>query len=373
MPLAQWARKRRWPRSGGALVAATLVLVLATSTALVGCSDLAYLSQSVTGHAQLLARSHPLDDVLGGATTPEALRERLQLAQRLRDFAVQELALPDNASYRRYADLGRPYAVWNVVVAPELSLRLQTWCFPVVGCVAYRGYYSFAAAQEFATELRAANPGLEVVVQGIPAYSTLGKLPFDALADPLLNTFIYGSDADLARLIFHELAHQVAFAPGDTEFNESFATAVEQAGLALWLQQRANDSVRAAAAAEHTRREDFRRFAADWRTQLDAIYRLPLPDAEKRERKAALRLQKLAEYADIKTQRWAGFAGYDAWVARANNAALGILAAYDGDVPAFIALRNRLGGDWQRFYAEVQRLSKLPFDQRHTELAANRN
>lgn len=371
MPLAHWARRRRWLLSRAVPVAATLAL--ATGALLTGCSNIAYLSQSVAGHAQLLARSHPVDDVLGSAATPATLRERLQLAQRLRDFAVQELALPDNASYRRYADLGRPYAVWNVVAAPELSLRLQTWCFPVVGCVAYRGYYSLAAAQEFATELRAANAGLEVVVQGIPAYSTLGKLPFDALADPLLNTFIYGSESDLARLIFHELAHQVAFAAGDTEFNESFATAVEQAGLALWLHRRADDGVRATAAAEQARREDFRHFAADWRAQLDAIYRLPLPDAEKRERKAALRSQKLGEYADIKAKRWAGFAGYDAWVARANNAALGILAAYDSDVPAFTALRNRLGGDWRRFYAEVQRLSKLPFDQRHTELAANRN
>ncbi len=174
--------------------------------------------------------------------------QRLLLSQRIRDFAVDELKLPDNASYRRYADIGRSAAVWNVVAAPELSLQLKTWCYPVVGCVGYRGFYD-RGAMPIARPPSLRADGLEVLVYGVPAYSTLGKLPGDYFADPLLNTFVSYPDVDLAKLVFHELAHQVVYVAGDTVFNESFATAVERIGGDRWLQKswqpRRRSSIRA--------------------------------------------------------------------------------------------------------------------------------
>ena len=215
-------------RGVGVALALAVLAVGAASLPSVRAADLGYLAQSVGGHLALLSAARPVPDWLDDAKTPAALRERLLLTQQMRDFAVTELALPDNASYRRYADLHRSAAVWNVVAAPELSLKLETWCFPVVGCVGYRGYFDRPDADAFGAELRA--QGLEVDVYGVPAYSTLGRLPGDYFADPLLNTFINYPEVELARLIFHELAHQVAYASGDTMFNESFATAVERFG-----------------------------------------------------------------------------------------------------------------------------------------------
>ena len=191
-----------------------------------GCSTIGYYAQSVGGHLALVRAARPVGEWLNDADTSAELKQRLLLSQRIRDFASATLKEPDNASYRRYADLKRAAAVWNVVAAPELSLTLQTWCFPVVGCVGYRGYYDAAAADAFAATLR--TQGLEVSVYAVPAYSTLGLLPGETFADPLLNTFIAYPEGELARLIFHELAHQVAYAKGDTQFNESFATAVER-------------------------------------------------------------------------------------------------------------------------------------------------
>jgi predicted aminopeptidase len=194
---------------------------------LAGCADTRYYWQSVSGHVALMQAARPVDDWLRDPQTPPALRERLALSQRIRSFAVTELALPDNASYRRFADLQRRAVVWNVVAAPEYSLTLQTWCFPVLGCVGYRGYFSEAEARAQAAQLQA--QGLEVTVYGVPAYSTLGWMNW-AGGDPLLNTFIHYPEGELARIVFHELAHQVLYVPDDTTFNESFATAVEQLG-----------------------------------------------------------------------------------------------------------------------------------------------
>ncbi|HEY9066027.1 MAG TPA: aminopeptidase, partial [Burkholderiaceae bacterium] len=274
---------------------------------------------------------------------------------------------PDNASYRRYADLKRGAAVWNVVAAPELSLTLQTWCFPVVGCVGYRGYYDRAAADAFAAELRA--QGLEVSVYGVPAYSTLGKLPrFDWLADPLLNTFIDYPEGELARLIFHELAHQVAFAPGDTVFNESFATAVERIGGTRWLAEHASAQAREDYERYDSRRQDFRALTSRYRDALNALYTGHASDAEKRTQKAALMQRLRADYATLKTERWGGFSGYDGWFARANNASFAVLAAYNELVPAFERLYEREGRDFNRFYAEVRRLAALPYAERRAAL-----
>jgi len=347
----------------GAVVLAAAA-VLATS----GCSNLAYYAQSVNGHLALVQSAKPVPEWLADPQTPPALKERLALSQRIRDFAVSELREPDNASYRRYGDLKRGAAVWNVVAAPELSLKLQTWCFPVVGCVSYRGYYTQADAEVLASELRA--KGLEASVYGVPAYSTLGKLPrFDWLADPLLNTFITYPEGELARLIFHELAHQVAYAPGDTVFNESFATAVERIGGARWLAEHADAKAREEYERYDSRRQDFRALTARYRDEFNALYSSSAGDADKRAGKAALMQRLRADYETMKAERWGGFSGYDGWFARANNASFGVLAAYNELVPAFERLFEREGRDFGRFYVEVKRLAALPYAERRAALS----
>lgn len=345
----------------GVVLAATAAVCLTS-----GCSTVGYYAQAVGGHMALVRSAKPVPDWLADDATPPALKERLRLSQRLRDYAIAELKEPDNASYRRYADLHRGSVIWNVVAAPELSLRLTTWCFPVVGCVGYRGYYDEAEAKAFAETLRA--QGLEVSVYGVPAYSTLGKLPFDAFADPLLNTFINYPEGDLARLIFHELAHQIAFAKGDTVFNESFATAVERIGGARWLEQHASAQAREEVALGDARRQDFRALTMRYRQSFETLYESPASDDAKRAGKVELMMQLRADYAEMKRDRWGGFSGYDGWFARANNAAFGVLAAYNELVPNFERLFEREGRDFDRFYAEVKRLAALPQDQRRAQL-----
>lgn len=352
-------------RRGVALVAmAAAVTALALGAS--GCSTLGYYSQSISGHFSLLNSARPLPDWLADPQTPPPLRERLVLADAIRDFAVKELKLPDNPSYRRYADLKRPAAVWNVVAAPELGLTLKTWCFPIVGCVGYRGYFDRESADAEAVALRA--EGLEAVVYPVPAYSTLGRLPGAYFADPLLNTFIRYPEGDLARLVFHELAHQVAYAPGDTVFNESFATAVERLGVARWLQAHGSDAVRAEYERVEARREDFRALTLKTRRALEAIYRSERSPIEKRAAKAEAMAAMRAEHAALKAGPWQGFAGYDPWFERANNAALGVLGAYFDRVPQFEALFRAQGEDFHRFYGEVQRLAALSAVERHAAL-----
>jgi predicted aminopeptidase len=344
----------------GAAAAAALLLAVG------GCSSLGYYAQAVGGHLDILNRTRPVAEWLADPATPPALRERLALSQRVRDFAVAELKLPDNRSYRGYADLQRPAAVWNVVAAPELSLTLKTWCFPVMGCVGYRGYFAREGADAMAAALKA--EGWEISVYGVPAYSTLGWTNWLG-GDPLLNTFMAWPEGEMARLVFHELAHQVAYAADDTTFNESYAGAVERLGVQRWLAQRAGDAARAEYAAWDGRRQAFKALTARTREALRAVYDGPGSDAEKRERKAALMAELRREHAALKAGPWNGFAGFDAWFANANNAALGVQAAYDDLVPQFERLFERQGGDFARFHAEVRRLAALPKAERRALLA----
>jgi predicted aminopeptidase len=331
-----------------------------------GCSTMGYYAQSLGGHLEVVRAAKPVPEWLADAQASPALKERLRLSQRIRDFAVSELGEPDNASYRRYADLKRNAVVWNVVAAPELSLTLQTWCFAVVGCVGYRGYYDQAEANAFADGLRA--QGLEVSVYGVPAYSTLGLLPFDAFADPLLNTFIDYPEGELARLIFHELAHQVAYAKGDTVFNESFATAVERIGGSRWLTAHATPQAREAYERLDARRRDFRELTMRYRDRFNELYGSAASDDAKRSAKPALLAELRRDFEALKRERWGGFTGYDGWFARSNNAAFGVLAAYNELVPQFERLFEREGRDFPRFYAEVRRLAALPLSERRTAL-----
>lgn len=353
----------KWAGSS-ALLALAIMATLCLGT---GCSTVGYLAQSTGGHLRLLQAARPVDDWLADPLASDALKQRLALSQRMRRFAVDELHLPDNASYQRYADLARPAAVWNVVAAPVLSLKLHTWCFPVVGCIGYRGYYDKAAAEAEAGLLRA--QGLEVSVYPVPAYSTLGMSNWVG-GDPLLNTFIGWPEGELARLIFHELSHQVVYASGDTAFNESFATAVERLGGERWLSLHGSAQARQEYAALDQRRHQFRALVARYRQALEALYRSAEDDETKLRRKAELMAALRSEHAQLRDSEWGGFKGYDAFIAQANNASLGVQAAYHASVPAFEALFEREGRDYAAFYRAVERLAALPRPERDAQMRA---
>ena len=346
------------------LLCVAAALVAAAALGLGGCSSVGYYWQSVSGHMQMVNAARPVSELLADAQTPEKLKARLALSQRIRSFAVSELKLPDNPSYHRYADLQRKAVIWNVVAAPPFSLKLKTWCFPVAGCVGYRGYFTETDARAEADRLQA--EGLEVSVYGVPAYSTLGWMNW-AGGDPLLNTFINYPEGELARLIFHELAHQVVYASGDTMFNESFATAVERLGSQRWLAEQASAQARKAYADFDQHRQAFRKLALATRIELAAIYESNKALAQ--DARALTATQLVAKEATMQRFRasyallrasWQGFAGYDPWVARANNASFGAQAAYDELVPGFEALFEQSGRDWPRFYDAVKRLAALP-------------
>lgn len=342
------------------MLAAAAAAVLGLS----GCANLGYYWQSAAGHLNLMSAARPVEEWLDDTQAPQNLKARLALSQRIRQFAVTELKLPDNPSYRRYADLHRHAAVWNVVAAPPYSLTLKQWCFPVTGCVGYRGYFNEAQARAEADEV--AGQGYESSVYPVPAYSTLGWMNW-AGGDPLLNTFINYPEGELARLIFHELAHQVVYAKGDTTFNESFATAVERLGGARWLASHASEKARQEYAQFNGRRNQFRALTLATRQRLEHIYQdMQGPEREAMKQKALREFRE--QYAQLRAG-WGGdparYRGYDQWVARANNAAFGAQAAYDELVPAFEALFAREGQDWTRFYAAVKRLAAMPKDERH--------
>lgn len=344
------------------------IVAAAAACALAGCSDVGFYLQGMFGQADLLARAQPIPEVI--ATTGDvALKMRLERVQAIRAFASRELALPDNRSYTSYADLGRPFVVWNVFAAPELSLAPRQWCFPVAGCVAYRGYFAEADAKGEVARLAAA--GDDVHVSGVPAYSTLGY--FD---DPVLSTFVRFREVELARLVFHELAHQVAYVRDDTSFNESFATAVEEEGLARWLavQRRQRGLAEAAeldadAARGQRVRGAFRRLTEETRARLAALYAGAASDDEKRAGKAAAFAEMRAAY-DRERAAADGVPAFDRWFAAgANNAGIAAAGLYADRVPQFRALLAAEGGDLPRFYARVQELTALPRGEREPALA----
>jgi predicted aminopeptidase len=312
------------------------VLVLA------GCETLAYYAQAVGGQMEMLARSQPVAKVISDPATPAALRERLELSRAIRDFASRELKLPDNGSYRSYADLGRPYAVWNVVATPEFSLEAVESCFPVAGCVPYRGFFARESAERHAARLRA--EGHDVNVRGVPAYSTLGR--FD---DPLLDNFIRYPDAELARLVFHELAHQQFYVKGDSTFNESFAVAVEREGVRRWLAATGRSAELGDFLKAQERGRQFFAKLDQVRARLRSLYQSRLAPEAMRERKRAefeaLRLF-LADYPTLKD-------------VEPNNALLASFASYTGMVPIFEELLMEEGGDLERFYARVRAMAPV--------------
>jgi len=354
------------PAAGSSCRAATAVLL---ALALAGCGMADYYWQGAAGQLDVVARAKPLDEAIG-ATDDARLKERLERARAIRAFASAELALPDNGSYTRYADLGRPFVVWNVVATPALSLVAHEWCFPVAGCVSYRGYFREDDARAEAARLAAR--GYDVHVGGVPAYSTLGW--FD---DPLLSSFIRYPDVELARLIFHELAHQVAYAKDDSTFNESFATAVEEAGLARWIASRPpTEAARLAAQRDRNDRlrAEFRRLVAAARVELADVYASGAGEDAKRRAKAVAFEAMRAAYAHAKAGE-PGLSGYDRWFdgdggSGPNNASLASIGLYTEQVPALRALLAREGGDLPRFYERVRELVALSKADRGAALAS---
>ncbi len=359
---------RRRPR----LLALAAVVVLAGLVA--SCGSVRYYSQAVWGGADVLVKRKPIDRLLepGRARVlSAATRERLGLSQEIRDFASRELGLPNNRSYRSYADLGRPYAVWNVVAAPRLDLSPKTWCYPFAGCAAYRGYFNERAARRHGDRLAA--DGFDVRVGGVAAYSTLGWF-----ADPVLNTFLEYADADLAALVFHELAHQVVYVKNDSSFNESFATAVEVAGVRRWLRAQGRNEELAAYEQGRQRRRDLNRFLLEVRRELEALYASDDSDERKLALKAEVFRSLAGRYRRELVPAWraagtgdgGGRSDSGEWLSRLNNADLVAVATYNDLVPAFLALLEASGGDFPAFYAEVERLSELSPEERRPELPA---
>jgi predicted aminopeptidase len=326
-----------------------------------GCASVSYYAQLASGQLQLLRAREPVEQVINDPSRDEKLRSHLAQSQKARAFASEQLHLPDNQSYRLYADIGRPFVVWNVFATQEFSLTPQNHCFPIAGCVAYRGYYSQSAARGEAAIQRL--QGMDVSIGGVEAYSTLGWFN-----DPILNSMMGWGDERLATLIFHELAHQRFYVKDDTEFNESFATFVEQEGTRQW---RAFRGLPADTDSRLKQRDQFIELVLDTRSRLEKLYAQSMPVEQMRERKAAEFEQFRRDYRVMKDSQWAGDKRYDAWVnAPLNNARLLPFGLYDQWVPAFSALFKNNGGDWLRFYAQVEKLGGLPEAERKAALKA---
>ena len=328
---------------------------------LYGCTNLPYYAQAVDGQMEILRRAQPISMIVADPSADKTLKRVLSKVVLLREFASRDLKLPDNESYTSYADLKRPYVVWNVYATPEFSTELKKWCFVGAGCVDYRGFFSKEEAERFAEELK--SEGHDVHVGGIRAYSTLGW--FD---DPVLNTFIGYSEIELARLIFHELAHQVVYVQDDSVFNESFATLVAQEGISRWLESNGTAEQQGAFDSKQNRETIFTNLISYHRKHLKELFSSRANDSEKRASKLHIFSELREEFAQLKVANVA-FGSYDQWFTlQMNNALLATVSTYTQLVPAFRTLLMRQGGDMERFYDTVKRISKLTEDERNFAL-----
>lgn len=340
------------------LRAATLV----GTALLAGCAQLGYYAHLARGQMELVSRRERIADIVADPKRDPELRRRLELVLDARRFAVTTLGLPDNASYTLYADLGRPYVLWNVLATPEFSLEPIESCFPVAGCVAYRGHYSRVRAMAQVEALR--RQGYDVDIGGVPAYSTLGW--FD---DPVLSTMMHWSDAVLIGTVFHELMHQRLYVKDDTAFNESLARFVEQQGLREYFATGHIDP--AESERQREREAQFTRLVLATRARLAAIYALPLSPEAMRARKAEEFARLKSDYASLRDEHWGGDTAYDAWFARElNNASLLPFGLYDEFVPAFARLFEQAGRDWTTFHAACRELAALESAARRERLKA---
>ncbi|MSQ20545.1 MAG: aminopeptidase [Betaproteobacteria bacterium] len=350
----------KWQSS---LIGAGIVAIAMIAVA--GCGTMQFYAQAVSGHLAVMAAAQPIDQSLfeRPAITP-LLKAKLERVLAIRQFAVSELQLPDNGSYRSYADIGRPYVLWNVIAAEEFSLRPKESCFLFAGCVAYRGFYAEADANAYGEAFRKA--GLDVFVYGVTAYSTLGWFN-----DPVLNTVISHSEVELARIIFHEIVHQVAYTKDDSVFNESFAAAVEEEGVRRWVDRFGSEQQWREFAATGQRRAGFVALISRYQKRFAAAYAIEAPILAKREEKSRLFAALRADYETMKRDEWGGFPGYDRWFAQdLNNAHLASVATYTELVPAFRRLLAKNNGDFTAFYREVKGLAARPKAERLTLLGA---
>ena len=315
------------------------LFVAAMTLAVLSACGMTYLGQAARGQLGVMRAREPIDKVLADPATPDALRAQLENARRIREFASRQLGLPDNDSYRSYADIGRPYVVWNVVAAPEFSVEPRQWCFPIAGCVAYRGYFKEAAARRFAARL--AGQGDDVMVGGVPAYSTLGHI-----ADPLLSTVTGYPELDLAALVFHELAHQEAYLPGDSAWNEAFATVVEEAGVARYAARYADAATLARWRRRRQMDEQVVTLFVNARAELERLYRTRIAAEAMRRRKAQRLVQLTADIRALE-QREGLSSGYGKWLyAGLNNAHLAAVATYHDREPHFEEILNEQCGGY---------------------------
>jgi len=330
-----------------------------------GCTTISYYSQAAHGEYKILAHRQPIDKLIANPHTPAPLKDKLQLVEQLRAFAQAELKLAVDDSYNKYVDLHRKYVVWDLQAAPEFSLEPKTWRYPLVGRLAYRGFFSEKSARESGDRL--AKKGFDVYVDGVEAYSTLGWFK-----DPLLSTFMDDTEPELADLLFHELAHKRVFASGDTDFNEAFATTVGQEGVRRWLRSKGRTALLQEYEMTLVRDRQFVNVVMSTRARLEKIYGAaktrPAQSEQLRRQKQEVFDDLRRQYAELKIE-WGGYSGYDNWFAHdLNNAKLNTVANYYDYVPGFQRLLESKGGDLEKFYAAVERLSKQPIDRRHQQL-----
>jgi len=335
---------------------------LALCALLLGGCGTTYLFQAARGQMSVLHARQPIDRVIADPATPPALRERLVQVRAARAFAVSDLKLPDNDSYTTYADIGRPYVVWNVVATPEFSVAPLTWCFPVAGCVSYRGYFHEASARDFKLGLEIR--GNDAALEGVPAYSTLGRF-----GDPVLSSMLRYGDDELAATVFHELAHQLLYVKDDPQFNEAFATTVEDAGLERWLAHQGAAARMAAVRADEAHEQAFVALFLRTRAELEALYASQVPATQMRARKADAFASLAGAIRALEREQGLTYPLYEEWLAAGlNNAHLASVATYFDCVPGFRRLLAQQGDDLPRFYAAAAALAKEPLDVRHERL-----
>jgi predicted aminopeptidase len=353
----------------------TICLILVI-TGVSGCHTLSFYGQAVKGQYQLIANRQSIEKLVADPGTPSRLKSQLELIQKLRGFAEKELKLPVDGHYLKYVDVHRPFVVWNVEASPEFSMQQKTWWYPLVGSLEYRGYFSERRATNYAAALRL--KGFDVFVGGVEAYSTLGWFK-----DPVLNTFIFNPEADLAETLFHELGHQRVFARSDTDFNEAFATTVGEEGARRWLRANGNTAVYTKYLNQLQRTRQFVHLTLNTRRQLETLYgdeqtedgklkatrkKLELNPEQLRQKKKQI-LEELQQNYVLLRKEWSGDNSYDAWFDRPiNNAQLNSVAAYYDLVPGFEYLLDLNGGDLEKFYSAAERLSAMPKKERHSWL-----
>lgn len=335
-----------------------VIFLMPLLSALSGCTGVGYYAQSLKGHVEIMAARQDVDKLIRDAATPEPVQAQMASARDIRQFATDRLDLPDNASYRSYVDIGRDYVTLAVFAAPEFSLMPKVWCFPVFGCVPYRGYFSRESAIRTSRALQA--EGLDVHVSGITAYSTLGWS-----SDPLLSTMFAEDKTHLASLVFHELAHQRVYVNDDTAFNEAFAVVVETTGVKVWLRAGGDAAGLRGYEAGLKRSDDFVALVAKTRDELGRIYASGGNAADMRAAKSAAIDRLRARHRRMRDGRWGGYGGYDGWIAAPiNNAKIAATSVYNDLVPAFQRLHDLCAGDYPKFYAAVNRLGQVAKAQR---------